>query len=637
VAYGLAGLLLLATLGEGGGHPTSMLVWHGWLVALVCLIALRPRDASAEWGTMPREVLIPSGLFLLLFAVGAVRAPYAYGAWLVTLELACCVAVAAIAAGAGSRALTLLIDPLQIGAALQGAWVVKQWLEPDRPRPAGTFLNANHLALWMVAVTLLALGALRAGDRRSDVARRVLFALPAAAAIVLAGSRGAAVGLAAGAGWLVWTRRGLLARGLRVVLVAGIVVILGLVGWRQLERIERHDPFRYQRLEIWQASTAPMTADPWWGTGPGQFSAAAANLRFPDGDGPLRYDRAFSSTHSDLVRLPAEFGIPAALAALVATAVAGRPLAGRRRAGKLPRFADGAVAALIAVAAHGLVDNPSTWPAVYVLASALLGCVLSRGHRSTWRLALAARVGLTGAMLVVFLVADIAPFLAWREMSRPHGGGPGDTDRARLERALRWNPIHPGYWMRLGQQIAGDAAEWDPDAYAAAREAAEHAIRLHPAASRFQLGLARIEAHACRTLFPNASCRERVAARYHRAEQLGRYDPFLPIGLAAFLLDTGDPAGARRAAERALALEPESVLPRLLLADALIEGGSDAGRRRAAELLAEGRERATRWSDWSEGSYGRELLAPAPSVFDRLQRKLESARERVGSGTVESR
>jgi hypothetical protein len=91
------------------------------------------------------------------------------------------------------------------------------------------------------------------------------------------------------------------------------------------------------------------------------------------------------------------------------------------------------------------------------------------------------------------------------------------------------------------------------------------------------------------------------------------------------LLDTGDPAGARRAAERALSLEPESVTPRLLLADALIECGSEQDLSRAVTLLTEARERAARWADWDQGDLGVELLRPAPRHFERLERKLAEA------------
>ena len=113
-------------------------------------------------------------------------------------------------------------------------------------------------------------------------------------------------------------------------------MVLGLVGWRQLSRIEQYDPFRYQRVKIWSASAQAIADDPWWGSGPGQFPTAAANLAFSDGDGPLRHDRGFAATHSDLLRLPADLGLPTTLAALVAALLAARALAHRRRVGSLP-------------------------------------------------------------------------------------------------------------------------------------------------------------------------------------------------------------------------------------------------------------------------------------------------------------
>jgi predicted Zn-dependent protease len=136
-----------------------------------------------------------------------------------------------------------------------------------------------------------------------------------------------------------------------------------------------------------------------------------------------------------------------------------------------------------------------------------------------------------------------------------------------------------------------------------------------------------VEAQACRTLFRDEACRARVVDGYLQAERLARHDPFLPLALAAFLIDTGDAAGARRAAERALAIEPEAVLPRLLLADAFLETGSNADLRRAAELLADARERAATWSGWSDGFYGRQLLRPDPRIFERLERKLADTSE----------
>ena len=118
-------------------------------------------------------------------------------------------------------------------------------------------------------------------------------------------------------------------------------------------------------------------------------------------------------------------------------------------------------------------------------------------------------------------------------------------------------------------------------------EAAEHALRLQPADARYRRALARIEARACIAQFRTEACRERVHVAYAQAERLSRYDPTIPLELAMFLLELGDAQGARRAAERALKLEPEAVLPRLVLADALIKSDPVTGLRRAGDLLRE--------------------------------------------------
>ena len=93
----------------------------------------------------------------------------------------------------------------------------------------------------------------------------------------------------------------------------------------------------------------------------------------------------------------------------------------------------------------------------------------------------------------------------------------------------------------------------------------------------------------------------------------------------------GDPAEARRAAERALDLEPEAVLPRLLLADALIEGGGSGDLQRAAALLEEARERAVDREATIDGSYTWRLLHLDPRVLERLDSKLREALD--GSAT----
>jgi hypothetical protein len=147
-------------------------------------------------------------------------------------------------------------------------------------------------------------------------------------------------------------------------------------------------------------------------------------------------------------------------------------------------------------------------------------------------------------------------------------------------------------------------------------------LRLQPADARYRRSLARLEARACIELFRTEACRERVRAEFEHAAQLSRYDPAIPIDLAVFLLDLGDPLEARRAAERALALEPESVLPRLILADALIESDPVNGLRRAADLLREAEAKAEQWADAAGEPQVRQLLDLDREQFSRLQGKI---------------
>ena len=620
-AFGLVGLLLLATLGEGGGHPISILAWHAWLVVLLVARACRPRETAGRWR---HPGLVPFGLFLLLLGLGAVRAPYGYAALLLLLELGSCVAVAWIAASIGPRLLPILARSMLVGAALQGIFVIVQAWRHEGPREAGTFLNANHLGLWLVAALLLGLGAAEAWRTRAAVAWNLGLGLPAAAAIGLAGSRGAAVALIAGGATLLVLHWHRMRRSHRLALVSAVVIIVALVAGKQLARIAQ-DPFRHQRVKIWKASMGAVAADPWWGSGPGQFRTAARNLSFPDGDGPLRYDRAFSATHSDVLRLPAEFGVPAALAFAAAVLLAARGFVRRRRTGELGGWTHGALAALVAIGAQAIVDNPSRWPAVYLLASALLGFLLPSARGSGASIGRALRAAAAAGLVLFFWVADVAPFLAWAQVVGLPRGRLDGAQYARLERALGWNPLQPEHWLRLAEHHVGDRGIEDLGAYAAAREAAERAVRLDPKSSRAHRASAEVEAGGCRSLFPTTACRSRVSSRYRQAEELARYDPFLPIARAMFLVDMGDPAGARRAAERALALEPEAVLPRLVLADAMLESGSPDGLVRAAAVLEEARERASRWSTWNENDYGRKLLVPEERHFERLERKLARA------------
>ena len=621
-AAGLVALLLLASLGEGGAAATSLLLWHAGLALLIAAALLgsrasRPRGVAAA----------PAGAFLLYAAVAlaaACVAPYGYAAWLFLLEIACVGAVGWLAARAGPDLLPGASIALLVGAACQSGLALVQRFALDEARPAATFLNPNHLAAWSTAILLLA-WAEPLVRRELTRPRATWLALPTAlvlAALVATGSRGSFVGLAAGL--LVIVRlgvRGWSVRFRRVALVCGLLVIAA-AGLGLAVRLREADPFRWQRMRIWTASLRIVADRPWLGTGPRQFADVARAYQFPDRDGPLRYDRGFRSTHSDWLRVPCELGL-AGTVAMTGLLVTG--LRRARRRGAAPPA--GALAALAALGAQAAVENLSTRPAVYLLAAALAGIVLSevRDRDAAARAPLGVRLSAAALVVAVLAIGEVAPYLGYRAV---HASSPDDRPREQeaVLVGLGRNPVHPDYWRRLAEGLSAEGTPWGLERYATAREAAETAVRLNRGGADFEHTLARVEARACRVLFRDGPTRSRAVAAYTRAEALDPFNPFLPLERGVFLLDLGEWNGAAEAATRALELEPDSVRPRLLLAAALLEGGDEGARERARALLAEARVAAERSRSWAATSpYARELLTLDPAAVAGIERGLAAA------------
>jgi O-antigen ligase len=607
LSWGLMALLLLATLGEGGASPQGVLAVHSALAALVLLALLVPRLSGER-----RAPAFPAGLafaaFALLALAGACIAPYRYAAFLVLQEIAAFAGAAFLATRCGPGLAARAGGPLLVGAALEGTFALVQRFGGEL-RPAGTFLNPNHLAAWMVAALLAGAGIVVASARPAARWTGAAVAAPAALTLALGASRGALAALVAGALALLllsWRRIG---PRTRVALASALVLLVVTAAAGVVLRFERGDAYRYHRLMIWEASLKACAVSPWTGTGPGQFAAAAANLNFPIAGGPLRYARSFQTTHSDVLRLPAEFGLPATLAILVGLALAVEEITRRWRRFALPREAAGAIAALVALAVQASFDNLSQRPGIHLLIAVLLGSLLSTEVPGPARgRGRALRVTAAAAVAVLVVVGDFAPYLAWRSVHGLPRGRLDATGRGRLSAALAWNPLHPDLWLRRAEDLESGPA-WSASVYAEAREAAERAVRLDPADARYRMGVARLEALACTSLFRDEATRARASARYDEASERSLHDPFPFLEKGGFLLDTGDPAGARRAAEQALRIEPEAVPARLLLAEAVLAEGLAGARRRADQLVSEAEASARRWAAPPEGSpYERNLL-----------------------------
>jgi tetratricopeptide (TPR) repeat protein len=454
----------------------------------------------------------------------------------------------------------------------------------------------------------------------------VVLVLGAAAlqAVVVGRSRGAALGLVAGVAALLLLRWSSLSAIARRAAVGGALAATLLSGALFAGRLREDDPYRWTRMRIWAAGVEIARRAPWLGCGPGQFPVAAAAVRFPDPVGPLRWDRSFSTPHSDVVRLPAEFGVPAALAVGLALALAlSRAIVRGRAEDGLARASS--LAAFVALAVQATVDDLTTRPAIVVLGAMLLGSAAARPRDGAPARVLprSIRLALATVGVVVFLAGDLAPWLAWRTL---HGVPRRSDTEARLTRALALNPVHPDVHLRLAELRLRTGLRGGPD-YARARREAEAAVRLSPRDARYRVGLARVEVAACHALFPDEATRARASANYTAAASLAPFDPWVPLEQGRFLLSAGDVEGALRAAERARELEPQALPPRLLLGRARLALGGPQNVAAARDLLGQAEMMAARHSATPRQSpYAASMLSLDLQESSALRRALDQLR-----------
>jgi O-antigen ligase len=616
----VAAVVAVATLGEGGASASSLLVSH-LLLATAVVYAISFDRSSCEPSPGPAAAWL---CFAVLAAAGAFFAPYAYAAWLVLVELLAFGTLFWLASGDPKVSARVLAPAIAILATAHGLVAIAQKFTGSS-RPASTFLNPNHLAAWMAAAALLLAGAMLA--REISIRARSLYGVAIAFALVgvfVTGSRGAAVGLTAGTAVLIAISYGSLSARARRGMLAGAagLVLVGALGVAVRFRTD-DDPQRFRRTKIWAASFRGALASPLFGAGPGQFAAAAPNLNFPLDDAPLRFERSFKTPHSDVLRTVCEFGFPAALAAFAAVVLAVLELFRRRDA--LTAAERGALAALVGLAAQSTVDDLSTRPAIVMAAAAYAGLLLAR--RCADVVSPLRRVGLTAvAVLVVAAlgVGEVAGYVAWSAVHDLPRGRLEAVQLERLRRSLAWNPMQPAAWQRLSEHFVGDGRSWRLADYAAAREAAEHAIRLQPVDAYYVRAAARVEATACLSILPFEATRERAAHLYDDAMRLAATDATIPLEASKFLMQAGDASGARRAAMRAIEVEPRAATPRLWLARAILRQGGEGAAAEAQRSLDAALALAPRSGEVPESPYAAGLRGIDPNFVEALRRDLAS-------------
>ncbi len=371
--------LLGASLGVLPADPYPIGRWGlASLGAAVVLVAGHRQEARGgssgvlPWGALAAAAaLVPLGStpYLLAHATAAVR-------WAVGLGLAWAVA------RMGDRAWTSVPWLLAFGGVEAGLALLQaaglSWPHPPgagfRLGAGGTFPNPNWAASLLAPLLPLAihwsLEAFR--DRRWGAAP---IAPLLAAGLFATRSRGgiaaAAIGSLAMAGARVWPRLSVRAR--RAVLAAALLgaCVAGASVWAAGHRI----PGMEGRTFLWRTAARIAAEHPWTGVGlrgfaPAYPGAAAEVLSGVPGTRlPLGI---VGGAHNVFLQLAAEAGIPVALGFLGLTGFAAlRALA----AG--PEWPAAAGGAVVAWAAHGLVDPPLQTPVGFYLYWYLTGLALA--------------------------------------------------------------------------------------------------------------------------------------------------------------------------------------------------------------------------------------------------------------------
>jgi O-antigen ligase/Flp pilus assembly protein TadD len=599
-ALALAAFVMVAGPFQQGGRLPGMLALLHSGVLLLLLAAGAPGLWSG--GGRPRGrgsgALLPALLLPGLALLSALGAPYPYAAGLGLMDrIAAGGAFAAAAILFTLPADLVLLTRILIGSGTAQAIVALAAYPVGGPAAAAVvFLNRNHLGAFLNVALLLALCGLdEALRRRARVPAGLLIGAGTVilAAILILQSRGALLGLAAGA-ILVLARRWRFWRPLPRRVVLGLLLAALFAGGVLVGRrfASSEDPDRFRRLAIWRASAALVREHPFLGLGPGQFPHEAPRHNFPLERSPVRYGRSFSGAHSGFLTYAAEDGVPAALFLVVT--IAGVVFVLTRRAGEGAPGAAllGTAAALTALAAQGSVEDLQDRPVIVLSAALLAGSALAAacgwrarpsraGDPPTRRpLAAGAFAVLVG---VVLLGGVVLPYAGWRTAADARAAGREGIGLMR--HAARIDPLNPLPHHDLAMAILNsgppDRARW-VDAVLEL----DQARRLDPREPLYALLRARLEVKGGE-LFGDAGAPARALDLYDEAIRLNPTDPRPAVELAGYLVSRGEDAAAVGRLDAALALEPHYRRARALEAEALLRLGRVDEARAAAAALAQ--------------------------------------------------
>jgi O-antigen ligase len=483
-------------------------------------------------------------------------------------------------------------------------------------RPPGTFDNANYLAEFLVAASLLWFSILlwKTGSRRLRYLAGAGVGVFLAAALFLAGSRGVLVASVPAFGVLLVLRYGLRRGG---ALLAGVgIPALFLLGHRVVARFFEPDVYNYSRWVIWKSAVRTFLEHP-FGVGLGGFQYYWFETQSPVEEAFRRYGKFAATAHNEYLEVLSGLG---AAGFLLFLSVLAYPvvLAFRKRkeipAEKVP-VAAGAAGVLVLTGVHALFSSNFHVFGIFALDAVMLGALLSclpAPRSRTFALPAWGRVaGIAGcAALLVATASTAAGTWSFDRGERLFRAGdlPGAERAFRL--AAKADPFRAAYPDAISRTLyQGYVSERPGSVPQSGREAAalDESIRWEGRAASLNL---RERKYFLRLSFLFAE-RFRAAgdprdmeSALSLASRLLEIDPYSTEAYwhrSALWASTGRLDGAMRDLERAVALEPNFCRGYAKLAEmsertdppssAAWKERADACRKRAAGIPLEDYEK----------------------------------------------
>ena len=476
-------LMVIIPFDEGGNGYILQLMSQ--LVLLVCatlwaIQIIRKRQLLI----IPDKIDLCVLGFLLWAALSIHFADYTYAAALEAIKILSYAALFYLCRSLyplrGKR--TILLAALLVSSGLQLIFALYSSLILHTQTLQAGFVNPNNLACFFVIGFNIALSFLLFHPQACHIIVAIrerklnnpAFVSSLMIGICLGGlglavlairSRGAFIGLLGTGLFLTMLKKRSI--GVIFLTIMCVVLLLPLPRGSLIQRLlKSHDPFAYQRVDIWKSSVRMMADHPITGVGLGMYKYYGPAYNFPVEHRIARYGKRLDMAHNDLLQIGAELGFIGVLLMLGGTIRIGYSALTQLRRPPISWQTAAASAGLLGVFIQGLFSNLLASPAIAMAAAVLAGILLDKpigSQRRHWAWSLPSKgiwqwyVGV--AIFVFYLLVPVIgyPFFGYTNYRKyQEFRKTGNIPEAvyHLQRALKLLPIQAYYHHTFGQLYA---------------------------------------------------------------------------------------------------------------------------------------------------------------------------------------